>query len=86
MNLLPVLNIAYSIFGMCAGAYLLYYTVAGDGQVICEITKSTELLTVFGTFICAVDHYIFSAEFLNTYKALEMTVKGLEISCSEFVR
>lgn len=86
MNLLPVLNIAYSIFGMAAGVYLLYYTASGGGQVICEITRSTEILTIFGTFICALDHYIFSAEFLNTYKALQMTIKGLEISCSEFVR
>ena len=85
MNWLPVLNIAMAVFGLISGAYLLYFTVIGDGKVICEITKSDEMLLIFGTFLCAADHYIFSAEFLNTYYALQKTVKGLEISCSEFV-
>ena len=85
MNWLPVINVAMAIFGLASGAYLLYFTATGGGKVICEITRSDELLTIFGTFLCAADHYIFSAEFLNTYYALQKTVKGLEISCSEFV-
>ena len=71
MNWLPVINIAFAVFGLYSGAYLLYFTVGGDGKVICEITKVDEMLTVFGEFICAADHYIFSAEFLNTYFALQ---------------
>ena len=85
MNWLPIINLIFSFIGLYTGVYLLYWTVIGEGQVICEITRADELLYVFGTFFCAADHYIFSAEFLNTYFALQKTIEGLEISCSDFV-
>ena len=86
MNWLPICNLVYALSVLLSGSYLLYWTWEGDGQVICEISGSTVILTVVGTLLCGVCHFMFSSEFLCTYFALSHTIKGLTISCQGFLK
>ena len=38
------------------------------------------------TYMTGLYHYMFAAEFLNTYFALKAITEGLAIACSNFVR
>ena len=67
------------------GVYELYWTVIGEGKVICQLRSFDIKLTVMTSYLVGVCHYMFAAEYYNTGIALENTTNGLEIATSEFV-
>lgn len=54
--------------------------------MICQLGSFDFVYTVIPLYMCGVSDYMFTAEFINTSFALKKTVKGLEISTSDFVK
>lgn len=52
--------------------------------MICELDGSTENLMLFCNYLCGVCHYLFCAEFLNTYFAMKKMIQILEIATSTY--
>ena len=70
MNWLPILILITSVASLYFGASILTVTVQGDGKVVCEIAKADLYFLVVGVYLTGLYHYIFCAEFINTYVAL----------------
>ena len=86
MNWLPILILVTSIGLIYFGVGILKDTIKGDGKVICQLANIDFYYTVAGTYLTGLYHYMFCAEFLNTYVALQTITEGLAIACSNFVK
>ena len=85
LSWLPLLNLIAGLAMALFGALILTDTVQGHGKVICQLAQSDLIYMVMGTYLSAVCHYMFAAEFLATSVALNSTVKGLEIACYDYL-
>ena len=85
LSWLPLLNLLAGSVLMLLAVLSLVMTISYAPQLTCELTEYSWIFTVVGAYLCAVCHYIFAKEFLTSRIALNSTVRGLEIACSDFI-